>query len=269
MEILRIGGDLDSFFVKLKQAEKSVLFLDYDGTLAPFRKERDSAFPYPGVRELLDNIIENNCCRVVLISGRGIEDLIPLLGLKRLPEIWGSHGWERLKADNVYETLELSAKSAGGLADAYNWCEEQGLLIHCEKKTASLALHWRGLNDDVIKQLNHKLLGNWSPIAKRSGLVLHKFNGGLELRIPGRNKGDAVRAVLAEEAAGVAAAYLGDDLTDEDAFSALRGQGLNILVRSEPRPTSADIRLQPPEELLAFLNDWALACGLGRTSVVR
>ena len=93
------------------------------------------------------------------------------------------------------------------------------------------------------------------------GFELLDFDGGLELRAASKNKGDAVSAILAECKAGFAAAYLGDDQTDESAFRAIKGQGLAILVRSQPRPTLADVWLEPPEELIQFLRGWLLACG--------
>jgi trehalose-6-phosphatase len=53
-----------------------------------------------------------------------------------------------------------------------------------------------------------------------------------------------------------AAAYLGDDATDEDAFKAIRGRGIGVLVRPQFRATAADFWLKPPEELLEFLERW-------------
>ena len=85
---------------------------------------------------------------------------------------------------------------------------------------------------------------------------LHGFDGGLELRLKGRDKGYAVRTVLDEEGEGVWGAYLGDDWTDEDGFKAIKGRGLPVLVRQEYRETEAEIWLKPPEELLGFLNLW-------------
>jgi trehalose-6-phosphatase len=51
-------------------------------------------------------------------------------------------------------------------------------------------------------------------------------------------------------------AFLGDDLTDEDGFLAIRGRGLGILVRKTFRPTAAEVHLHPPRELLEFLDQW-------------
>ena len=56
-------------------------------------------------------------------------------------------------------------------------------------------------------------------------------------------------------------AYLGDDRTDEDAFRALRGRGLSVLVRAEPRETAADAWIRPPEELIEFLRTWRREAG--------
>jgi len=53
-----------------------------------------------------------------------------------------------------------------------------------------------------------------------------------------------------------AAAYLGDDTTDEDAFKAIRGRGIGVLVRPQFHATAADFWLKPPEELLEFLERW-------------
>ena len=63
-------------------------------------------------------------------------------------------------------------------------------------------------------------------------------------------------------------AYLGDDLTDEDAFKAVEGRGLGILVRKQWRSTAAAAWLKPPEELIRFLERWAEVCsgGLGKTA---
>jgi trehalose-6-phosphatase len=69
----------------------------------------------------------------------------------------------------------------------------------------------------------------------------------------------AVETIIAEEGDAVIA-YLGDDFTDEDAFSAIKGKGLSALVRPEWRPTSADVWIIPPEELLSFFDRWIEAC---------
>jgi trehalose-phosphatase len=91
--------------------------------------------------------------------------------------------------------------------------------------------------------------------------MLIEFDGGLELRVREPNKGTVVRAIRKELPIDCPVSYLGDDLTDEDAFRALKGEGLSLLVRPEYRSTTADAWLRPPEELATFLNDWLRICG--------
>ena len=93
------------------------------------------------------------------------------------------------------------------------------------------------------------------------GATTPPFDGGIEIRAAARNKGDVVRTIVAEMGRGAAIAYLGDDQTDEDAFAALQGFGLSVLVQPEYRPTVADVCVRPPEDVIAFLTDWSTACG--------
>jgi len=257
MEILQADLKLDLFFRDVARAKKRVLMLDYDGTIAPFRVERDKAIPYSGVREILQRLIFAERTRLIIISGRWTADLIPLLGLERLPELWGSHGWERLTPDGIYEIGTLDEKPLQGLAEADTWIEYEGLAAYAEHKPACLAVHWRGLEHAKIASIQKKVSETWSVLGQRKGLEVHGFDGGVELRIPGRDNGYAVESVLANAGHDTVAAYLGDDQTDEDAFRSIKERGLGVLVRQEFRNTEADLWIRPPEELIDFLSRWA------------
>jgi trehalose-phosphatase len=139
-----------------------------------------------------------------------------------------------------------------------------GLVDRVETKPSGIAVHWRGLSSGERSSIEDKVQAIAEPLVREYGLELLPFDGGLEIRAGNRNKGDAVSAILAESGAGVAAAYLGDDQTDENAFRAIKGHGLAVLVRAEPRPTMADAWLRPPEELGHFLREWLVACGAER-----
>jgi trehalose 6-phosphate phosphatase len=256
MKILTPGLDLEGFFDRLCHAGSRVLMLDYDGTLAPFDEDRDKAVPFPGVRALLSALLKAGSTRVILVSGRGARDLAKLVGLESLPEIWGSHGLERLMPDNTYSMSPLSETAVIGLTEAEEWVDRQGLAQYCEKKPAGIALHTRGVEPPVALQITDRVLESWSGISLRRGLVVHNFDGGIELRVPHMDKGHAVRTVLAEIKENSVVAYMGDDLTDEDALLAVKGRGLGVLVREAPRKTAADIWIRPPNELLDFLARW-------------
>ena len=81
-----------SLWTELRDAPRAVLIVDYDGTLAPFRRERLEAVPYPGVREVLAEIQTLADTRVVVVTGRPPREAGGLLALTPMPEIWGGHG---------------------------------------------------------------------------------------------------------------------------------------------------------------------------------
>jgi trehalose-phosphatase len=97
-------------------------------------------------------------------------------------------------------------------------------------------------------------------LAGKSGLVLAEFEEGVEIRLRAANKGTALHSLLADLPAEVPVAYLGDDITDEDAFRVLNDRGLTVLVNAKPRFTAAQIVIKPPNELISFLNAWIRAC---------
>ncbi len=254
-------NDVEVFFQQLTESKRRVLLIDYDGTLAPFKVDRTKAVPYSSIPELLDSIMATCNTRVVLISGRSAREIPSLLGLRPHPEIWGSHGFERLYSDGRYEIGYLSERTLAALSDAASRLEETGLGALGELKVGSIAVHWRGMTNPQIEEARTTCYRIFSPIACAGNLLLSEFDGGLELRARNCGKGDAVRTILSELPIDVPVAYLGDDQTDEDAFKALKGRGLTVLVRPDYRTTSARIWLKPPGELVQFLADWVRACG--------
>jgi len=283
VKVLRATFDPDAFFGRLARATSRVLFLDYDGTLAPFRVDPSQARPYDGVRERLSRIREAGT-RLVVVSGRPAAEVRDLVGLWPAPEVWGTHGWERAAPGAPPEPVRLTEDARRGLEEGIDRPGVAGGPGRIERKPAAVALHVRGLDEDTAREALERARRAWAPLARERGLSVRSFDGGLELLASGRDKGEAVRTVLreaAESAAGpmsvgpggsegpdagpipgterVEAAYLGDDLTDEDAFRALRGRGAAVLVRPEPRETEADAWLKPPGELLTFLDRWIAA----------
>jgi trehalose 6-phosphate phosphatase len=250
-----------SFFDRLRDAPERVLLLDYDGTLAPFTPDRTHAFPFPQVPELISRIMGART-RVVLISGRSARELLLLTGIQPQPEIWGSHGAERLFADGRYEVDAPNVQHRLALQSARRTLIANGLSERIESKPGSIAVHWRGLKSAQQNAFSTEVRSVCEPLVAEHGMELLPFDGGLELRAPGKNKGDAVQSILSEAGDHAGAAYLGDDQTDEDAFFAIKGRGLAVLVRSEPRATIADTWLRPPDELVRFLRDWLRACGV-------
>jgi trehalose-phosphatase len=259
MEILNKKTDLNQFFSLLENSIDRILMLDYDGTLAPFNPDRNKAYPYPKAAEIVNKILVDNSCRVIIISGRTIDDLLNLIMFESMPEIWGSHGYEKQLPDGTrfIETVSAEVKETIRLyEEAFRIAE---LEKYCEKKPFGIAVHWRGCSMDQINQIKTKVDHIASKINNHSVSVAD-FDGGKEIRINGIDKGTAVNKIMSNAMAGSVSAYLGDDLTDEDAFRQMGDSGLKVLVREKPRVTSADIRLTPPDELVWFLGKWRDLC---------
>jgi trehalose-phosphatase len=248
-------AQLAAFFERLQIVQSGLLLLDYDGTLAPFREEREKAYPYQGVEERLSRLAAQSKVRTIIISGRRLSDLVLLLhNVKPLPELWGSHGLERRCTDGAMWTAPLEERLKKALKRAREICTDLAGEARCENKPFGVAFHWRGMSERNRKGVEESLRKEWEALCHGAGLALYPFDGGLEIRIEGIGKGGAVRAILAEISPRTPIAYLGDDQTDEDAFAEIGKRGLKILARREALPSLADIRLNPPEEVLSFLD---------------
>lgn len=247
---------LAAFLHRVGTTLSSVLLLDYDGTLAPFHVDRNIAYPYPGIVAILQQIVERGRTQVIIVSGRPVAELRNLLAPLSSLELYGAHGTEHQSTDGRYSRIQVSAETAAALAEAEAWLAAVGLSAHAEVKLGGIALHWRGMPPLEAARVEALTRQGWSPLAQQSGFKLLQFEAGLELRVPHPDKGDAVRSILAGLDPDVPVAYLGDDLTDEDAFHALNGRGLPILVKTDYRETVAGAWLKPPQELTAFLECW-------------
>ena len=251
--------NIEELLESVARARQSVLLLDYDGTLAPFSIDRHRAVPYPGLRDLLQQIIDTGRTRLVIVTGRDAHEIDPFLRLRPAPEIWGSHGLQRLLPDGRCQMPQIPPAVAEVLEDARRWLEYQGLDDCAERKPGSIAVHWRALEQTEAEELRGRIIVGWFPIADRANLKLLEFDGGVEMRMPDLDKGDAVRTMLREIGPNVPVTYLGDDITDERAFRALGSRGLGILVRPNFRRSAAQAWLKPPEELRDFLSRWLAA----------
>jgi trehalose 6-phosphate phosphatase len=226
---------------------------DYDGTLAAFRKRREEALPDRGVVEGLARVTASGT-RLVIISGREAGEVARLLAMEGRPEIRGCHGAEKLTAAGTRTLPLLTEEEKDLLDEAARTAEEILPPEALEVKPLSVAGHFRGLAEETALRLGERLRKAWQELPAGAG-ELRAFDGGLELRLKRFHKGLAVASLLEEEPTA-AAAYLGDDETDEDAFRALNRRGLALLVAEEDRPTSADGRIRR-EAIPLLLREWA------------
>lgn len=230
------------------------LFLDFDGTLVEIAATPDEVIVPRGLADLLFTLAERLHGRVALVSGRSIAQLDALFGqsMKGLA-ISGSHGCEfrwrdhSVQPDRPAEQLEHVARVFDDFAFGH-----PGTIV--EIKTYGVALHYRG--NPACAGYAQNLAEH---LATESGLVVENGKMVVELRYGGGDKGSAVRHLMAHAPmTGGKPVYLGDDLTDEAAFTAVNAMdGISVLV-GPARVTNARFNLPGPAATLAWLSRPAL-----------
>jgi trehalose-phosphatase len=254
---------LPGFWSAVAAVPTAALFLDYDGTLAPFQVDRMAARPLEGVIKTLLQIVASANTHLFIVSGRPTHEIMHLAGDLGLT-IVGSHGWEWQRPGRGLSRAEVTAEQERLLSAAHAFA--LGLLgpERVERKAASVAAHLRGLDARAAATARASLSSQWLAEVGESAVELRPFNGGLEVRALGRHKGIAVTELLAELPVDTLAVYLGDDETDEDAFSALLGFGYGIRVGDADRPTAASGRLRSCADVPRFLLDWTSVRAAGQ-----
>lgn len=260
-------------WTRVVSAGERLLVLDYDGTLAPFRRERMQAFPAEGAVEALRAVLDSGATRVAVMSGRPVHEIVELLGDLEVTVV-GSHGAEfRLPGrDTVVLPLDdesralldraeelASDAAAGGRASeapTSGRATEADPVSMVERKLSSVALHTRGLDPELAQETENAVRDLWSDLTRGSDFECRDFDGGVEFRILGRDKGTALRSLLRDLPPDTLCVYLGDDETDEDAFAVVRSSGIGVRVGREERPTLATGRLDDPAAVVEFLRHW-------------
>jgi trehalose 6-phosphate phosphatase len=213
------------------------LFLDLDGTLAPFVPDPNDVGPDLARNSLLRRMMQAVQGRMAVVSGRSIADLDRILEGIVTP-LAGSHGLQRRNAhfDMVAVVPHLSLEPATNEIIAFAK-PFSGLRI--EHKPLSTALHYRQAPE--LEPLIHTFTAE---VAQRTGLKLQWGAMVAEFMTPGMDKGVAVKAFMTEQPfTGSIPIFVGDDLTDEDGFAAAQALGgIGVLV-GPSRSTCARFRL--------------------------
>ncbi len=225
----------------------TALFADLDGTLAPIEATPDAVKPDAGRRRLLDDLGQALRGRLAVVSGRSLADLDRVLE-RRVPALAAVHGLERRRADGVV----ISSGEPGKVAEAAQALRafarvNPALLV--EDKGVAVALHYRAApgTAEACRELAERL-------AARLGLVIQQGDMVVELRAPGPDKGDAVRAFMAEAPfTGYTPIFLGDDFTDEAGFGAAQTLGGRGVIVGPRRPTKALTALADVNSVKAWL----------------
>jgi len=236
-----VPADLDAALADFAGRRPLLVASDYDGVLARLRDEPSAAVPEPGVAEALARLADVPGVTVALVSGRGVADLQTTSGLSG-PFRWvGSHG-EEFDGPLAGELAERRDALAAVLAPLVDGVAGARL----EVKPASVAVHVRQVQDrDAAAALLEQ-----ARTRVDSSLTLKPGKDVLEITLTDADKGTALQRLVAELDVS-AAMYLGDDLTDEDGFRALRSGDLTVKIGEGS--TDARYRVADPSGALAVL----------------
>ena len=235
---------------------RSLLCLDYDGTLTPIAEHPDEARPSAALLALLSRLVEHPHIAVAIVSGRALPDLRALLLIPGLVFI-GTHGCEVGTADGGTRLLVPGGVVSLAIARlrqeiAPTLFDSPGLFL--ENKRYTLALHYRLARPQDMQPVEGFLAAVREYQCK--GITLEVIHGKkvIEVRPVGSNKGKAVQFLLAGKYTNTLPIYIGDDLTDEEAFVSLGERGITIVVADPPRTSAAQYYLKDTREVLRFLS---------------
>jgi trehalose 6-phosphate synthase/phosphatase len=253
----------------LAQRATLALFLDYDGTLVPLATRPDEARLSETAREALLQAARMPNLDTVIVSGRALDDVKRMVDVPGLTYV-GNHGFE-IEGPGLafrHQQADRSLASLEAAADALEALAVPGARV--ERKGATLAYHVREVAPDERDRATRAAEG----VLRRHRLRITLGMLVIEGRPPvDWHKGRAVLHVLvsrhgADWPSRVRALYIGDDLTDEDAFRSLRGIGRSIRVAAAPPATvtAADFRLPDPEAVVQLLRWLAAGAFVGHAS---
>jgi trehalose 6-phosphate phosphatase len=241
----------------LTTERQPAVFYDFDGTLSEIVEDPDSARLVDGAADALTSL--SAACPVAILSGRDLADVRERIGL---PGLWyaGSHGFELTGPDGTHHQNPEAAASIPVLAGAAADLADQlghipGVVV--EHKRFGVAVHYRNAARDRVGEVAAAV----RTAGQRTALRVTTGREVIELR-PNIDwdKGKTLRWVLDyirdnEGAGPLLPIYLGDDITDEDAFDAVDGDGIAILVRHSDdgdRATAARYALDDPDRVREF-----------------
>jgi trehalose 6-phosphate phosphatase len=226
------------------------VFLDYDGTLTPIVRRPEEAELSETMRRVIRKLAKH--CAVSIVSGRDLPDVRDLIGIEGLYYA-GSHGFDIAGPGDRRHEHPAGARWLPQIDEAEEQLKNRLNRVRgcrVERKKFAVAVHYREVADEHAVKAIHEA---------SSGLRLSGGKKVFELQPDvDWNKGRAVRWLMEDaldlNRGNVMPIYIGDDVTDEDAFRELRNDGIGVLVDdTDQRDSAARYRLRNPHEVQHFL----------------
>ena len=248
---------------QLRSASHVLLLLDYDGTLTPIAPRPELADLPESVRQLLEALARQRRLTLAIISGRALVDIKEKVGISSLVYA-GNHGLE-IEGPGISFVSPLAEEFKPVLRRMYHLLSQalgavKGVLV--EDKGLTLSVHYRQVADDKGKEVRstfERITGDAARLGRiriTSGKKVYEIRPAVAW-----DKGKVVKILMEKCGEGERKSeplpiYIGDDLTDEDAFRAIEhyGGGISVFVGGGDSPSSARYFLQSPDEVAKFLS---------------
>lgn len=207
------------------------MFMDFDGTLSPIVDEPSDAILSPDIKLWLRKLSQKKNIKVGIVTGRSLKDIRKKIGLKKVVYA-ANHGMEIFyNGKYLLRKGRSYRKSLKMLTDELlnSLLDISGVIV--ENKGLAVAVHFRKVNVRSRASLKKIVKKLTAPYTKKYNLGLTDGKMILEIR-PKKiwNKGNAVMWIWKKLAPTHTPVYIGDDVTDEDAFKALRPHGFTIRI---------------------------------------
>jgi trehalose 6-phosphate synthase/phosphatase len=214
-----------------KQANKRLLFLDYDGTLQRFFKDPEAARPDDELMNLLHSIQTSDNTEIVLISGRDKETLNDWFGNEQFTLI-AEHGvWLKKVNEKWVERNQSSPHWKENIRPVLESFVDRTPGSFIEEKSHSLAWHYRSSDIELGNLRAKDLVANVSTLIINQELEILEGNKVIEIKVSGINKGSAAMEYLQNRNFDFLMA-IGDDWTDEHLFEVMPQNAITIKVGS-------------------------------------
>ena len=215
------------------------IFTDFDGTLVELAETPDAVEVADTLTDQLQRAILELDSAFAVLTGREISDIDRFLAPLHLP-IAGAHGTQRRRADGFLETVDPAAVlGAEAIAHAVQPLVVAHPELLLETKEGAVALHYRRAPEleDAVRSAMEEAVNTVPDFDLVPGKMV------LEARPRGVSKGDALRAFMREEPfLGRTPIFIGDDVTDEDAFIAAQDLG-GVGIKLGDGDTAARMRI--------------------------
>ncbi|MBN2035352.1 MAG: trehalose-phosphatase [Chitinispirillaceae bacterium] len=245
--------------------KRLAVFLDYDGTLTPIVARPELAVLAPEMRESLRRLA--SVCTTAIVSGRALKDVAALVDVPELVYS-GNHGFEirgpdgtSLKHDKGQEYQSTVALARDRIAERIKGVT--GAFV--EDKTYSLSVHYRLAPEERVGEIEavvDSVLADLPELRKHFGKKVFEVRPRMEW-----DKGRAVLWLLSAlelDKDDVLPMYIGDDVTDEDAFRALAGKGLGLFVAADTSGSAATYSLKDTDQVRQLLEALVVMVGEAR-----